>query len=30
LNVTWLIGLVAVCESIRLLNPFRRGRAVST
>ena len=30
LNAVWLIGLVAACESIRLLNPFRRGRAVST
>ena len=30
LNVMWLIGLVAACESIRLLNAFRRGRAVST
>jgi hypothetical protein len=30
LNAMWLIGLVAVCESIRLVNPFRRGRAVST
>lgn len=30
LNAAWLIGLVAACESIRLLNPFRRGRAVST
>jgi hypothetical protein len=30
LNAIWLIGLVAACESIRLLNPFRRGRAVST
>jgi len=30
LNAMWLIGLVAACESMRLLNPFRRGRAVST
>jgi hypothetical protein len=30
LNVVWLIGLVAACEIIRLINPFRRGRAVST
>ena len=30
LNAMWLIGLVAACESVRLLNPFRRGRAVST
>jgi hypothetical protein len=29
LNVAWLIGLVAVCEIIRLLNPFRRRRAAS-
>jgi hypothetical protein len=29
LNVVWLIGLVAVCEIIRLLNPIRRGRAMS-
>jgi hypothetical protein len=30
LNAIWLIGLVAACESVRLLNPFRRGGAVST
>jgi hypothetical protein len=30
LNLVWLIGLVAACEIIRLINPFRRGRAVST
>lgn len=30
LNVVWLIGLVAACEIVRLLNPFGRGRAVST
>jgi hypothetical protein len=30
LNAMWLIGLVAACESIRPLNPARRGRAVST
>jgi len=30
LNVVWLIGLVATCEIVRLLNPFRGGRAVST
>jgi hypothetical protein len=30
LNAVWLIGLVAACEGIRLLNPFRRGQAVST
>ena len=27
-NIAWLIGLVAVCEMVRLLNPFRRARAV--
>jgi len=30
LNVAWLIGLVAACEIVRLINPFRRGQAVST
>jgi hypothetical protein len=30
LNAVWLIGLVIACESIRLLNPFRRGHALST
>jgi hypothetical protein len=30
LNVVWLIGLVGACEIVRLINPFRRGRAVST
>ena len=30
LNAVWLIGLVAACESVRLLNPFRRSRALST
>jgi hypothetical protein len=30
LNVAWLIGLVAACEIVRLVNPFRGGRAVST
>jgi hypothetical protein len=30
LNAMWLIALVAACESVRLLNPLRRGRAVST
>ena len=30
LNVLWLVGLVAACEIVRLLNPFGRGRAVST
>jgi hypothetical protein len=29
LNVAWLIGLVAVCEIVRLVNPMRRGHAVS-
>ncbi|QPF84661.1 hypothetical protein IC762_34580 [Bradyrhizobium genosp. L] len=29
LNVLWLIGLVAACEIVRLLNPFGRGRPVS-
>jgi hypothetical protein len=29
LNVAWLIGLVAVCETVRLLHPTRRGHAVS-
>jgi hypothetical protein len=27
LNGAWLIGLVAACEIVRLINPFRRGRA---
>ena len=30
LNIAWLIGLVIACEIVRLLNPFRRDRAVST
>lgn len=30
LNVIWLFSLVVVCEIVRLLNPFGRGRAVST
>jgi hypothetical protein len=30
LNVAWLIGLVVACEIVRLLNPFRGDRAVST
>jgi len=30
LNVVWLIGLVAACECVRLINPFSRDRAVST
>jgi hypothetical protein len=29
LNVVWLIGLVATCEIVRLLNPFKRGHALS-
>jgi hypothetical protein len=29
-NVAWLVGLVAACEIFRLMNPFGRGRAVST
>jgi hypothetical protein len=29
LNVVWLIALVAVCEIVRLLDPFRRRRAAS-
>jgi hypothetical protein len=29
LNVGWLIGLVAVCEIVRLVNPFRRGHVAS-
>ena len=29
LGAVWLIGLVAVCEIVRLLDPFRRRRAVS-
>jgi hypothetical protein len=29
-NVAWLIGLVGTCEIFRLVNPFGRGRAVST
>jgi len=29
LNIVWLIGLVAVCEIVRLLNPYGRGHAVS-
>jgi hypothetical protein len=27
-NLVWLIGLVAACEIVRLLNPYRRGHAV--
>jgi hypothetical protein len=30
LNFVWLIGLVAACEIVWLINPFRRGSAVST
>ena len=30
LNVVWLIGLVVACEIVRLLNPLRRGGAMST
>jgi hypothetical protein len=29
LSALWLIGLVAVCEVVRQLNPIRRGQAVS-
>jgi hypothetical protein len=29
LNIAWLIGLVVACEIARLVNSFRRGRAVS-
>jgi hypothetical protein len=29
LSALWLIGLVAVCELVRRLNPIRRGKAVS-
>jgi hypothetical protein len=29
LNAGWLIGLVAVCEIVRLVNPMRRGHLVS-
>jgi hypothetical protein len=28
-NLVWLIGLVAACEIVRLLNPYNRGHAVS-
>jgi hypothetical protein len=28
-NVAWLIGLVAACEIVRLVNPFKRGHTVS-
>jgi hypothetical protein len=30
LNIVWLIGLVVACEIVRLIDPFGRGRAVST
>lgn len=29
LNGVWLIGLVAACEIVRLLNPFKRGHTAS-
>jgi hypothetical protein len=29
LNIAWLIGLVAACEFVRLVNPFKRGQMVS-
>jgi hypothetical protein len=29
LNAAWLVGLVALCEIARLLNPMRRRRALS-
>ena len=29
LNIAWLIGLVAACEIVRLVNPFKRGHIVS-
>ena len=28
-NAAWLIGLVAACEIVRLVNPFNRSRTVS-
>jgi len=28
LNIGWLVGLVAVCEIVRLVNPVRRGHAI--
>ena len=28
-NIVWLIGLVAMCEIVRLVNPFKRGHAMS-
>jgi len=30
LNITWLIGLVVASEIVRLIDPFGRGRAIST
>jgi hypothetical protein len=29
LNIGWLVGLVAVCKIVRLVNPVRRGHAIS-
>jgi hypothetical protein len=29
LNIAWLIGLVAACEIVRLINPFKRGHMAS-
>jgi hypothetical protein len=29
LNAAWLTGLIAACEIVRLVNPFKRGHAVS-
>jgi hypothetical protein len=29
LNVAWLIGLVAACEIVRLIDPFKRGHMLS-
>jgi hypothetical protein len=29
LNAGWLIGFVATCEIVRLVNPFKRGRMAS-
>jgi hypothetical protein len=28
-NVAWLVGLVAACEIVRLINPFTRGHMAS-
>ncbi|WP_027550768.1 hypothetical protein [Bradyrhizobium sp. Cp5.3] len=30
LSAVWLVGLVAACEIVRLINSFGRGRAIST